>query len=195
MLPLVSLALGLAEVVPSIVGWLKGDKAEQRAEQIVGLAKHVAGVDDPVKAIDAIKAYPGLVMEFQEAMSKLELEFFREETKRMEIINQTMRVEYESKDRFKTGWRPFIGWVLGCSLGFYIFTMCVVFMWVVVTNINQATQVLQAIAALASALTPTWTVCMVVLGVAVKKRSDDKLAAIGQVKPGLIEKLAGIFKK
>lgn len=53
---LISIAMGLAQVIPSIVGMFKGKDAEQQAENVVGIAKKITGIDDPQKAVDAVVA-------------------------------------------------------------------------------------------------------------------------------------------
>jgi|GEM_PF-3371043 len=179
MLPLIPIALSLAKIVPDIVSLVKGDKSGEKAKKIVDLAKSVVGVEDPQQAVNKILEDPKLALEFQNRMNQLQLEFYREETKRLEIINKTMRVEYESKNTYKTGWRPFIGWTLGFSIGFYIFSLCTSVVYAVFYQPDKVSLVIDSLSKLASALTSTWIVCMTILGVAIKKRSDDKKVATG----------------
>ncbi len=61
----VSIAMGLAKVVPSIIGLFKGQGAQKRAEQIVGIAKQVTGLDDPQAAVAAVSKDPGLLVRFK----------------------------------------------------------------------------------------------------------------------------------
>lgn len=55
MLPLIPLALGLAgRYLPEAIGWLRGDKAEAAARDILDVAKQVTKVDDDEHAADAL---------------------------------------------------------------------------------------------------------------------------------------------
>jgi len=195
MLPLIPLALSLAKVVPDIVGWFKGDDAKDKAEKVINLAKSITGEDEPEVAVTKILENPELALDFQKHMAQLQLEFYKEETKRMEIVNQTMRVEYESSNIFKTGWRPFIGWVLGLSLGFYIFSICGITIYSTLYQPDKVSILIDNLSKLASSLTTTWTVCMIILGVAIKKRSDDRKLAGGNQSNGLIDIITGFIKK
>lgn len=170
---------GLAALAPTIGKWIAGDDGEARARQIADLACSVAGVDDAATAVERINADPELAARFQVQMKELDLKFYQEDTKRLELVNSTMRVEYESSDRFKTGWRPFIGWCFGVSVGVYMLSMCAVFVYVSIAESAMAGTIIENMSKLASALSTTWSVCMIVLGVAVHKRSQDKQAASG----------------
>ena len=64
----ISLALGLAQYVPSIVRWLGGDKAGDVAQTVVSTAETVTGKTGQA-AVDAIKADSAAQLAFQQAMS------------------------------------------------------------------------------------------------------------------------------
>ena len=69
-MPLIPIAMALAQFAPGIIKLLTGsDKAEAVAEQVVGIAQTVTGTDSPDAALAAIKADPNKVLEFQQAMS------------------------------------------------------------------------------------------------------------------------------
>lgn len=174
MLPIVGAAMALAEFVPGIVGWIKGDKAQERAEKIVSVAKAVAGVDDPDQAVAAIKADPALAVQFQQRMAEIELEFYREDTKRLASVNETMRAELAAEDKFRGRWRPYWGYVTGTAFGLQILGMLFLGGWAVIAKPEKAVDIINAVAALATALTTTWGIALAVLGVAVWKRSTDK---------------------
>lgn len=69
-MPLIPIAMALAQFAPGIIKLLTGsDKAEDVAEQVVGIAQTITGTDNPDAALAAIKADPNKVLEFQQAMS------------------------------------------------------------------------------------------------------------------------------
>ena len=190
MLPLLPIISGLASIAPTIGKWIAGEKGGERAREIADLACSVAGVGDPQSAVDAINADPKLAAEFNLGMKDLELKFYEAETERQRVVNATIVAEYavggdvQTWKQFllafwKSGWRPWIGWVFGLSLGFYTVCTCTAFLWAVFKAPDNASAIFKGLADLASALSVTWGSCMIVLGVAVKKRSDDKAAGVG----------------
>lgn len=76
MLPaLIPLAMTLAsEFAPGIIRHFAGDNAADVAEKVVGVAKAVTGIDDPTKAVEAVKADPAAVLRFQKEMATLDAE-------------------------------------------------------------------------------------------------------------------------
>lgn len=69
-MPLIPIAMALAQFVPNIVKLLTGsDKAEDVASQVVGIAQTITGASDGEAALAAIKADPNKVLEFQQTMS------------------------------------------------------------------------------------------------------------------------------
>jgi hypothetical protein len=64
----ISIALGLAQYVPSIVRWLGGDQAGDVAQQVVDTAQTVTGKTGQA-ALDSIKADPAAQLAFQQAMA------------------------------------------------------------------------------------------------------------------------------
>jgi hypothetical protein len=70
MLPLIPIAMALAQYAPGIIKLLTGsDKAEEVAGKVVGIAQVVTGTATPDAALAAIQADPNRVLEFQQAMS------------------------------------------------------------------------------------------------------------------------------
>jgi hypothetical protein len=72
--PVIAAALGLAEFAPLIARWLGGDNAENIATDVVNLAKHITGTNDPYEAVQRLQQNPTLVLEFQKAVLKHEAE-------------------------------------------------------------------------------------------------------------------------
>lgn len=70
MLPLIPIAMQLAQFVPGIVSLLSGnDKAGEVASKVVEIAQVVTGTDTPEAAVAAIQADPAKMLDFQQAMS------------------------------------------------------------------------------------------------------------------------------
>ena len=72
----ITIALGLAsQFAPGIIKALTGsDKAADVAGKVVGIAQTVTGTSTPAAAAEVLKADPAKMLEFQQAMAKLELE-------------------------------------------------------------------------------------------------------------------------
>jgi hypothetical protein len=177
----ITIALGLASIAPTIIKWITGsDKAEDVANQVVGLAKTVAGKDDGAAALAAIKADPALVMQFQQAWMAHELGLYQEETKRLDLINQTMRAESGSNDAYVRRMRPTFGYTLAASWG----ALMLAITYRVIFNPAGLDQMIDSVAKLA----PMWEVALSVLGVYLYKRSTDKsVAATGKHPPSLLK--------
>ena len=114
-LPLIPLALSLAQFAPKLIGWLAGEKAETVSTQVVEVAKAITGFQDPQQAVDAINANPELQVKFQEQANNLELGLEREYTQQMAIVNQTMQVEAKSEHTLQWIWRPLWGIISAVS--------------------------------------------------------------------------------
>jgi hypothetical protein len=63
-LPLIPIISALTSVVPSIAGWIGGDKAEDAANHVADIARKVTGQSDPEKAVDAILKDEKLKLQF-----------------------------------------------------------------------------------------------------------------------------------
>ena len=64
----ITIAMGLAQFVPWIVGLIAGPKAEDAAGKIVEAARQVTGKPTGDEALAALKADPALVLQYQQAM-------------------------------------------------------------------------------------------------------------------------------
>lgn len=70
MIPMIPIAMALAQFAPGIIKLLTGsDKAEEVAGKVVEIAQTVTGTSDGESALAAIKADPNKVLEFQAAMA------------------------------------------------------------------------------------------------------------------------------
>lgn len=135
-LPLVPLALGLAQYAPKLVGWLAGDKAEDTAEKVVDIAKAVTGFDDPQQAVQAVKDNPDMQIKFQEQANQFELGLEREYTERMAIVNKTMQEESKSEHWPQWFWRPYWGLISGTAFGAVCVLVCML-AWRAITKGDQ----------------------------------------------------------
>ena len=173
-------AISLAsKFAPYLIRKLKGDRAADTAGEIFELAKAATGAETPDKAMKMIESDPEAALKFKEMMINYETMVIQEDTKRLDIVNQTMRTEYETKGKWKTGWRPYWGWVSGTMFGFQMFTFSLIGLIAIVKDVDKSIEVINAIAALAAALSTTWLLALSVLGLAVHKRSKDKQIAAG----------------
>lgn len=67
----VSIALGLAQVVPTIAGWLGGDDAEEKAKKFVNAAEVATGKSGQA-AVEQLKNDPDALYKFKAEVEKLE---------------------------------------------------------------------------------------------------------------------------
>ena len=68
-----SAALALGQLVPAIIGMLKGPRAAQAAEKVVEAAKAVTGVESPQDLVPALQD-PQLLAQFRQRVLELDLE-------------------------------------------------------------------------------------------------------------------------
>jgi hypothetical protein len=77
----------------------------------------VGTTDDgsPLRELEAQKIMenPELYIKLRASLQEMEIEKLREETKQMEVVNQTMRAESESESTLQRIWRPILGLMFG----------------------------------------------------------------------------------
>lgn len=66
-IPIIAFKLA-ALVAPTLVGMLKGPKAEETAQKVVDVARQVTGIDDPEKAAEALEQREGLTEAYRMAL-------------------------------------------------------------------------------------------------------------------------------
>lgn len=120
---IVDIALGLAKVVPSIVGLFGDDKDEEMAKKVVGIAEAVTGKKGET-ATKALEANPQLALEFKKGLLKDSQVHAQIGADILATINETMRVEAKSDKWWVSGWRPFIGFVTGIAFLVVTFFVC-----------------------------------------------------------------------
>jgi hypothetical protein len=74
MIPLLTAA---ASLVPSLARWIGGDKAGDVADKVAGVVTTLTGQADPMQGLEAIKADPAMLAQFQQAVMAQEVEFYR----------------------------------------------------------------------------------------------------------------------
>lgn len=131
-MPLIPIAMALAQFAPMIAGWLGGSKAETIAGKVVGIAQTVTGQSAPDAALAAIQADPNLAMQFQKAVldNQAQLAQIAADVEKAELaadqantatINQTMQVEAKADHWPTYSWRPFVGFCFAIAwLGDYL---------------------------------------------------------------------------
>ena len=175
----ITIALGLAQFVPSLIRWISGDdqsKAAQVADRAVAIAKTVTGAATGDSALAAIKADPQLALQLQQAWLAQDLALAQEETKTIAEINATMRAEAASSDAYVRRWRPTFGYAVALT---WTATMGAI-AWAIIAEPAQAPTIIAALVNTA----PIWGIALAVLGISVVKRSHDKALALGAL-PGI----------
>ena len=130
MRPLIPIAIKLATTfAPTLLGKLIGDKAEETAEKVVGIARNLTGQEDPDQALDALKGDPELTLKYQQSLRDYELGVYKEDTKRLDIVNQTIRAEISSKDKYNARWRATFGYAVAGSWSLMFTTVMIAFLF------------------------------------------------------------------
>jgi len=187
----ITLALGAAKLIPGLIRLFKGPSAENVANQVLDVAKQVTGHPDPETAMQQIESDPNLKLKFIELMSPIIEKELEEDTKRLQTVNDTMRVEYQTQGLWKSGWRPWFGWVAGTTWGIQAIAFVVICIYAIVNDPANAYKTIDSMSQLAGAMTMVWAIALSVLGVNITKRSQDKQVAAGQEPFGLLQMLLG----
>lgn len=123
-MPLIPIAMALANFAPMIAGWLGGSKAQDVATKVVGIAQAVTGQSAPDAALAAIQADPSLSLQFQKAvldnqaqLAQISADLTKAEltadTADTQAVNQTMQTEAKADHWPTYSWRPFVGFCFG----------------------------------------------------------------------------------
>lgn len=112
----ITLALTVAEFVPSIVGWFTGDdKDADKAEGVLEIVKQVTGLG-VTDGIGALRNNPDLVVKLKSAVMDFQIKMEQENTKQLQAVNNTMIAEGKSEHWMQWSWRPFNGYLFGSTL-------------------------------------------------------------------------------
>jgi hypothetical protein len=188
----VSIALGLASVIPSIVKWVSGsDKAAAVAQSVVGMAQQIAGKTDPQDAVKAVLADPALALQLQAQYYAFEVSIYQEETRRLETVNQTIRAEIASGDPFVRRARSSFLWAMSLTWTTEGATIMGLMAYVAIAKPADGVLLIEALTALLGQMSTHWLYAMAVSGVAVWARTADKQTAAQA--PGLLGQIAQAF--
>jgi len=146
--------------------------------------KEVTGLDDEAEIEKLMHSDPEIYSQVLDSLNAKEIELAREDTKRQQAVNETMRAELVGGSRFQKGWRPLNGYLFGITLFVN---------YAIVPLVNIWTDKLVIPANVPELVFSFWAG---VVGVAVHSRGKEKLARIGNDGPGLLESLAaGLLKR
>lgn len=182
-----ALLLALAQLVPSVLRLGGKENAAAVVDQGVALAQKLTGKDTPDAALEAVKANPQLLLEFQRTMNDVVIHELDEETKRLQAVNETMRTEIASGDPFVRRARPGFIWSMNISW----FIQMGAISWAIAFEPESAGSLISA----AAGLTGMWGVALAVIGVYFKARSDDKKLASGTPAPSMLESLSKMVQR
>ncbi len=187
----VTIITTLAQFVPSLVRWVKGDKAGDMADKVLSVAQSVTGQTEANSAVELLKKDPALALQFQQQANQLVLAELDAENKQLESINATMRNEAASGDKYVARWRPTYGYAVTFTWTLQMLVFSFVLIYAVVVAPDNATAIINSVVAMISAFSIMWGVALSVLGVYVSKRSQDKQVSAGQMPPpGLLDAVA-----
>lgn len=147
------------------------------------------GVEESPDAVQkALQSDPDAAVKLQRIAKEHERELrkmtLEAETTRLAEINKTMRSELSHDGFFKSGWRPAIGWVLALTIAGLMSSL----IYSIFMEPSKAPAVIDSATVIISLM-------LMVLGVSVKKRSDDKAISQGIVPKGVGDILSGVLGK
>jgi hypothetical protein len=175
---------GLIGKSAPMLGTLLGGPA---GSAVGSMISSVLGVDnDPDNVKKALEADPSLLLQLRQAEIQQQTELQRmvveSETKILTQVNETMRAELASGDRFKSYWRPLFGYVMALTWG----AMMLATTYQILFRPADAGATIAALAQLSG----LWGIGLAVLGINVWKRSDDKSAAFGNPQEKILSAVA-----
>jgi hypothetical protein len=191
-IPLLPIALGLAKLVPSIAGLLKGSDAEAQAQKVLDIAQTVTGTSEPQLAVKALESDPSMLVQYQEALLNHALAMRQADVAQLDVVNQTIRAELASKDPYNSRWRATFGYCVAYSWFMLFFGIVFSIVYVVCSDPKQMGIVGTAIAEVMGSMVILWGVALPILGVSITKRSEDKQTSAGLPTTGILD---SIFKR
>lgn len=157
----------LVKVIGGALGRLDHPAAQSAAEALDGVGTAIERGAITPEAIDEANRHV-------ERMAAINAE---REAKILSEINQTIRAETQSEDRYVRRMRPTFGYILAITW----FAQMLAVAYVIALEPEQAGNVIGALGQLSA----IWTVGLSVLGIYVYKRSQEKTAN-GHATPGLL---------
>lgn len=176
---LVSDALGVDDDESAVLEALKNDP-----EALVKLKKLES--DERIRLKELAIEQGKLAIQEKQAEAEQRKAELAAETAQHSTVNETIRAELETKDRFKSYWRPMFGYVY--TLSWLLLMLAVSYS--IAFKPDTAVQAINAV----TALQPILGVGLVVLGVVASKRSQDKQASLGVQPNGIMSAIATRIK-
>lgn len=149
--------------IPALIGVLSDTLRRVDHPAARGAAEALGEVDE---ALSLGQISPEQMIEANRHVEKLaEIELRRFETTLAEI-NQSLRAEVASEDKYVRRMRPTFGYLMAATWAAQMFGVA----YIIVFRTEEASLVLEAV----ESLSMIWTVGLSVLGIYVYKRSEDK---------------------
>lgn len=179
---------GIVGKAAPLLGTLLGGPA---GGAVGALVSSVLGVDnEPDEVRKALEADPSLLLKLREAeiqqQTQLQQMMVESETQRMTQVNETIRAELASGDKFKSYWRPLFGYIMAITWGAIMLATT----YQILFKPGDAASTIGALGQLSG----LWGIGLAVLGINVWKRSDDKAMAFGRQPEGILSAVATRIK-
>lgn len=169
-----------------LIGGLIGGPGGAAAGKLLSNALGVKNEPEAIK--QALRNDPDALVKIERLEKEHERELrsmtLQAETAQIAQINETMRAELRHDGWFKSGWRPFIGWITGFSFGGIMASL----IYSIFSVPENAPEVIASATVIIS-------IMLTVLGINIKKRSDDKATMLGKDTGGIFGALAERIKK
>lgn len=171
----ITIAMGLATLVPDVLKWLGHDNAAESAKKIVGIAERVTGAKSGEDALDAVRANPSLALQLQQELNRskealaqlgqaVTLAEIQADNANTAAVNETMRAEAASEHWQTYTWRPFIGFCFGAALLLCVLVVAVSYICVMTRLASP--ELLKELPGFLTAMSVLLAVPMPVLGIA-----------------------------
>jgi hypothetical protein len=175
---------GIVGKAAPLLGTLLGGPA---GAAVGSLVASVLGVDnEPDEVKKALEADPSLLLKLREAEMQQQTDLQRmmveSETQQIAQVNDTMRAELASGDKFKSYWRPLFGYVMALTWGAVMLAAT----YQILFKPDYASATIASLGQLSG----LWGIGLAVLGINVWKRSDDKAMAFGKQPEGILAAVA-----
>jgi len=181
----------LAKFAPDAIKFfVKKKNVAEAASAVVETAKRITGADSEDAIVRAMENDPELLKSF---LTDVQISLNENETKRFETYHETLRREIASTDRFCRWMRPVFGYSVAAQVNLLIILIFTVVFKAVFWG-GDLNAIGDAIAKISGLLFPVLSIELAVLGVYIKKRSDDKQLNAGFPRTGLIDVLRGAIK-
>nr|VFK67237.1 MAG: hypothetical protein BECKUNK1418G_GA0071005_11327 [Candidatus Kentron sp. UNK]VFK72592.1 MAG: hypothetical protein BECKUNK1418H_GA0071006_11247 [Candidatus Kentron sp. UNK] len=172
----ITIAMGLAQIAPKIIGWMAGDKAGAVAEKVLDTARDMTGIPDSERAVSTIMNNPERIREFRQKLQENEAEFLHLAAQNANEVNKTMRAETKSEHWPAYSWRPFVGFSFGAVA--LLFALAALAAYLGVIFGGRDAQILQHLPGMLASGSALLAVIAPVLGIASWHRG--KMQALGR---------------